>query len=80
MGSKIFLISVWQKWIKVSKLIAYYNTIFLVGLLFYLIFTPYGLVAKLFKIDFLDLKMSSNATTYWKEKENTDEEYYYKQY
>ena len=79
MGLKSFFKGIWQKWKKIGELIGYYNTKLLLGLMFYTLFTLYGLVAKLMRKDFLDVKMRSDVESYWKEKEKEEEDYY-KQY
>ena len=74
MDLKSFFKRVWQKWLRVGKIIGHYNTKLLLGLMFYTVFTVYGLVAKLLRKDFLDLKMREGAVSYWTEKEGKDGE------
>jgi len=79
MNLKSIFKRIWQKWLKIGKIIGYYNTKLLLGIMFYTVFTLYGLVAKLLRKDFLDVKMRNDVESYWKEKEKEEEEYY-KQY
>jgi hypothetical protein len=39
-------------------------------ILFYLVITPIGLFAKLFRKRFLELKINKSAKTYWEKREN----------
>jgi len=41
----------------------------LLGMMFYLVFTPIGLLVRLSGNVLLDLKIDKNATTYWKKRE-----------
>ena len=79
MGIKSFFKWVWQKWMKLGKIIGYYNTKLLLGIMFYTVFTIYGLVAKLLKKDLLGVKTRKDVESYWTEKEKTEEDCY-KQY
>ncbi|MBN2120403.1 MAG: hypothetical protein JW734_05055 [Candidatus Omnitrophica bacterium] len=48
----------------ISALVAY----FILGIIFYLVITPIGLIVRLFGRDFLDRKFSRKASTYWIER------------
>ena len=76
---KLLFKAIWQKWMKIGKIIGYYNTKLLLGLMFYTVFTLYGLIARLLKKDFLDLKIREDTRSYWKGKEK-ENGLYYKQY
>lgn len=77
-GMKSFFKRIWQKWLKIGRIIGYYNTKLLLAIMFYTVFMLYGLIMKLLKIDILDKKIRKDVGSYWKEKE--DEEEHYKQY
>jgi len=79
MDLKLVLKEIWQKWKKLWKTISYIITKLLLGIMYYTVFTLYGLVAKLMRKDLLDRKMKDNVESYWKEKEEIEEETY-KQY
>ena len=79
MDLKLVLKGIWQKWKKFWELISYVITKALLCIMYYTVFTLYRLIAKLLKKDFLDVKMGENVSSYWKEKEKVEEEYY-KQY
>ncbi len=51
-------------WLKVAHFIGRVNTQVLLTLLYYLVFTPYGLVMRLFGRDSMQRKLKS-AGTYW---------------
>ena len=51
-------------WLKVTLFIGKVNTQVILTLLFYLVFTPYGLVMRLFGRDSMQRKLKS-AGTYW---------------
>jgi len=65
----------WQKWRKLWETVSYIITKLLLGLMFYIVFTLYRLIAKMMKKDFLDVKMGEDVRSYWKEKEKVEEEY-----
>jgi hypothetical protein len=79
MDLKLVLKGIWKKWKKLWETISYIITKLLLGIMYYTVFTLYGLVAKLLRKDLLDLKMEDNVGSYWKEKEKVEEETY-KQY
>ena len=60
----LLLRPVFQVWLKVAHFIGRVNTQIILTLLYYLVFTPYGLVMRLFGRDPLQRKLTS-AGTYW---------------
>ncbi|MDD5431406.1 MAG: SxtJ family membrane protein [Candidatus Omnitrophica bacterium] len=56
-------------WMKLAFVLAWVNTRLILTIIFYLVFTPIGLILKLFKVDLLEKKMDKKASTYWKSKE-----------
>jgi len=60
----LFLRPVFQVWSKIAYFIGQVNTQVILTLLYYLVFTPYGLVMRLFGRDPLQRKLTS-AGTYW---------------
>lgn len=65
-----------QAWLKIGTFIAYLNTKLILSIMFYIVFTPYGLFAKLINKNILSLKINDDTNTYWKEKEHKTVEYY----
>ena len=51
-----------------AKVLAAINTLLFTALIFYLIFTPYALLAKLLGWDLLDEKLQTGES-YWKERD-----------
>lgn len=56
-------------WMKLAFVLGWINTRLLLILMFYLVFTPIGLVMKLFGKDSLDRKIEKNKQTYWHKRE-----------
>ncbi len=50
---------------KVAHYIGWFNTRLLLGIMFYLVFTPVGFLMKLLGKDLLSLKLQKNGDTYW---------------
>ena len=53
-------------WMKIARLIGWINTHLLLIIIFYLVFTPIGVIIKLFGRDLLDIKLEKEAASYWK--------------
>ncbi|MCH8957432.1 hypothetical protein IIA28_19270 [candidate division KSB1 bacterium] len=60
----ILLRPVFRVWLKVTHFIGKVNTQIILTLLYYLVFTPYGLVMRLFGRDSMQRKLKSTGT-YW---------------
>ncbi len=58
-------------WMKFAFVLGWVNTRILLGLFFYLIITPVGVVMRLAGKDFLDKKINRPAKTYWKKRDRT---------
>lgn len=52
-------------WMILAIIIGWIMTRVILIILFYLIVTPIGLFAKIFRKEFLDLEFSKNANSYW---------------
>jgi Saxitoxin biosynthesis operon protein SxtJ len=57
-------------WMKFASILGYINSRVLLFLLFYLVITPYGLIAKLFGRDVLNRRAKSRES-YWIPRENS---------
>ncbi len=66
----------------IAHILGWINTRLLLGLIFYLLFTPISLLMKIFGKDLLDRKIDKNAPTYWNMRERTgfDKDRYLKQF
>lgn len=65
--SPALLRPVYITWMRFAFILGWVNTRVILVILFYLIFTPVGLVMRLFRIDLLERK--NKEGTYWKDKE-----------
>jgi hypothetical protein len=61
----ILLKSIQKAWMTVAILINWVTSRVILSILFYVIFTPIGLILKLFGKDFLDVKISKAQKSYW---------------
>jgi hypothetical protein len=58
-------------WMKFAFVLGWINVRILLGLFFYLIVTPIGVIMRLFGKDLLDKKIDRSAKSYWIKKERT---------
>ncbi len=56
-------------WIKFAFLLGWINTRVLLGIFFYLVLTPIGIVLRMTGKDLLDRKIDPKASSYWKRRE-----------
>jgi hypothetical protein len=56
-------------WMSLAILLGYVMSRIILTILFYLVLTPIGLLAKLFGKKFLDLKYDNSAETYWEKRQ-----------
>ncbi len=61
-------------WMILAIILGWIMTRVILTILFYLVLTPVGLIAKLFRKDFLDLKLDTNVDTYWIKRESKKKE------
>lgn len=59
-------------WMKFAFVMGWVNTRLILFILFYLVFTPIGLVMRIFGVDALDRKIDKSRNSYWKKKEKKD--------
>lgn len=66
----------------VGLVLGWINTRLLLGIIFYLVFTPISILFRIFKRDVLDLKFDRSAETHWKDISHLseDKERYEKQF
>jgi hypothetical protein len=71
----------YRVWMAFAAVLAWIMTRVVLSIAYFLVFVPIGLMLRLIGKDILDLKMSSEAPSYWVEHEKiTDMERYKKQY
>lgn len=70
------LAPVLSAWMRVARVVAAFNIFLLMALVYFLVFTPYGLYRRLAEADPLDLKLKTGPS-YWhkREKERPREDY-----
>jgi hypothetical protein len=65
-------------WMKFAHYLAWLNTRILLGLFYYLVITPVGVIMRLFGKDFIDEKIDRKTRSYWaiREKAETTKDRY----
>ena len=58
-----------KAWMTLSIILGWFMTRVILIILFYIALTPIGLLSKLFKKDFLDLKLEKDKRSYWQKRE-----------
>jgi len=56
-------------WMKLAFILGWINTRLILIIIFYLVFTPIGIVIKLLGIDLLDRRINKDKDSYWLKKE-----------
>lgn len=56
-------------WMKLAFILGWINTRLILIIIFYLVFTPIGILMKIFRIVLLDLKIEKDKSSYWRKKE-----------
>jgi hypothetical protein len=60
---------IYISWMKLAFILSWINTRLILIIIFYLVFTPIGLVMRLFGADLLDRKIDKNKDSYWRKRE-----------
>lgn len=71
------IVSVYRVFKKISQGLGWLNTRLLLIIIFYLIFTPIGLIMKLFREEPLSRKIEKEKSSYWLDKTFADTSDYY---
>jgi hypothetical protein len=64
-----FLRPIYRGWLTATGAIGKFNTYVLLGIMFYLVFAPIGLVMRVLRIDLLHRKVDRSASSYWRTRE-----------
>ena len=56
---------IYKVWMKFAEALGWINTRIILSVIFFLVFTPYGILARLLGKDLLDLKWKRRADSYW---------------
>ncbi|MDP2303056.1 MAG: SxtJ family membrane protein [Ignavibacteria bacterium] len=59
-------------WMSFAVVLGFFMTRVILGILFYIIITPIGLIAKLFGKDFIDKRISKEKVSYWNYREQKE--------
>jgi hypothetical protein len=70
LGMPIILKPFYLVWMNFAVLLGWFMTRIILGLLFYIIVSPIGLISRLFGKEFLELKNKSFNRSYWNYKDN----------
>jgi len=65
MALPILLRPVYWVWLKIAAGLAWFNTRLIMFLIFYLVFTPVGLVLRLLRKDLIKQRWDKEAESYW---------------
>ncbi len=73
---------VYYLWMKLAAALAWFNTRLILGIVFFLIFTPIGLILRLLRVDLIKQRWDEKAKSYWikRPEEPFDPSNYEKQY
>ena len=76
------LMPVQKAWMAFAIVMGFLMTRLILSILFYLVVTPIALIAKLFRKDFLDIRIDKEAQSYWRPRTNkmADKSTYERQY
>ncbi|MBM3244881.1 MAG: sxtJ [Candidatus Omnitrophica bacterium] len=66
------LIPVYKAWMGLAHVLAWINTRIILVFIFFLVFTPIGLIMRLFRIDILERRIHKEALSYWKRKDHEE--------
>lgn len=59
-------------WMKLVAVLAWINTRLILTVVFFLVFTPVGIILRLLRNDPLERKFEKKGSSYWKEKERRE--------
>ena len=71
LGKPIILKPFYSIWMYFAVVLGWFMTRLILGLLFYIVVSPIGLISRLFGKGFLDLKNSSINSSYWNYKDSS---------
>ena len=63
---------IYTVWMKFAHAVAWFNTRVLLGLFFYLVMTPMGVIMRLAGKDFLQERIDRSAASYWVKREDNE--------
>jgi hypothetical protein len=63
---------IYKGWMKVAHAIGWFNTRLLLALIYYVVFTPIGVLVRLFGKDLLNVKLEPQTESYWIKREHKE--------
>lgn len=60
---------IYKSWMNFSEKLAIIMNTLLLGIIFYIVFSPIGIILRLFRMDILDRKLEKNKNSYWLKKD-----------
>jgi len=61
----LVLTPIFKLWLKLAAALAWFNTRLILGLTFFLVFTPIGIVLRIMRKDLIKKRFDPKAKTYW---------------
>lgn len=74
------LLSIYRSWMGIAFVLGWFVSRFLLSILFILVLTPIGIIAKLVNKKFLNIAFKKSDSTYWIKTETSDKNNYEKMY
>jgi len=68
------LLPIQQLWMTLAVILGFFMTRVILSILFYLVITPINIISRIFKKDFLDLKIDKEKKSYWNLREEEYEQ------
>ncbi len=66
---------IYKPWMLMAEFLQRINTMILLAIIFYLVFTPWAMVLKIMGKDFMERKWDKTSSSYWKTSEPQPEKY-----
>lgn len=70
--SVLWLKLIYKLWMRLDFCLGWFNTRLILIAVYYLVVTPIGITARLFRKDFLNAKLDRSAKTYWHQREGVN--------
>lgn len=62
----------YKSWMSLALVMGFFMSRLILSILFYIVVTPIGIIAKIARKDFLDLKFDKSKKSYWNYRSNED--------
>jgi len=71
---------IYKIWMSIAIILGWFMSRVILSMIFYLLFTPLGLLGRIFGNKFLDINWNKSTSTYWNNQSKNDKSSYLKQY